>query len=117
MDEDSSPVIVKDEVNEEEDRPDIRVKDASGLEHEKLHLVTPMDGDSSPVTVEDEMNEEEDRPDISVAQEDSEAPPLASTASRMPSWKREVAASLAERQRVETPYRLRERPAKKQYSY
>jgi hypothetical protein len=104
MDEDSSPVIVEDEVNEEEDRPDISV-------------ASQMDEDSSPVTVRDEMNEEEDRPDISATQEDSEAPPLASTASRMPSWKREVAASLAERQRVETPYRLRERPTKKQYPY
>jgi hypothetical protein len=52
--------------------------------------------------------------DISVPDmEDIVAPPLVPAATRIPSWKREVTASTAERDRTQTSYGLRAKPAKK----
>ena len=61
-------------------------------------------------------NAHSDQPREAMDVDDEEEPvetPSATTSTRIPSWKRELAASSEERARTTTPYGLRQRPSKK----
>ena len=72
-------------------------------------------------TMDDPMLEEATQSDLSSGEpasdlmEDIVEPPTAQKATRVPSWKRELTASTAERERTTTPYGLRSKPAKKSF--
>jgi hypothetical protein len=83
---------------------------------------TPMRDDPEfqvDTTMDDPMPEEATQSDLSLGEpasdlmEDIVEPPTAQKATRVPSWKRELAASTSERIRVTTPYGLRTKPTKK----
>jgi hypothetical protein len=84
----------------------------------------PMGDDSEfqvDTTMDDPMPEEATQSDLSLGEpasdpmEDIVEPPSAQKATRIPSWKRELTASTAERERTSTPYGLRARPGKKSF--
>jgi hypothetical protein len=72
-------------------------------------------------TMDDPMPEEVTQSDLSLGEpasdlmEDIVEPPTAQKTTRIPSWKRELAASTSDRERATTSYGLRTRPAKKSF--
>jgi len=88
--------------------------DISDEELEETHSDTNKDTEMLEVTTKSDLPL-----DISMSDqmEDTVAPPRVPAATRIPSWKREVTASTAERDRVQTSYGLRAKPAKKSLFY
>ena len=88
--------------------------DTPDEELEGTHSNTNDDTEMPEVTTQSDLP-----PDISMSDqmEYIVAPPQVPAATRIPSWKRELTASTAERDRVQTSYGLRAKPAKKSLFY
>jgi transposase InsO family protein len=89
------------------DLMDIPQEDNTGLQSE-----TAMDIEIPEVTTGSDLLRDTS---ISDLMEDIVAPPSEPKAARIPSWKRELAASTSERERTMTSYGLRNRPSKKSF--
>jgi len=80
--------------------------------HEYSQLDMPM-LDALPTPITPYEQEVMDVSEADKMEEDLVEVPAVVIATRIPSWKREIAASTTERVRTDSPYGLRERPAKK----